>query len=290
VFPERSSVIEVTATYDSESGRHLFVTDTDTDTVEAGWTTIRFTNASPMLHFVLLDHLPEGHTSADLRAEISPIFQEAMDLVRAGRPDDAAARFGELPDWYVELTFRGGPGFTSPGRVAETVLYLEPGDYMLECYIKTEDGVFHWGLGMYADLHVLEDVNGAQPPVPTLQVTLTDSTMVVEGDPVAGEHVVAVHFQQEHPGLLGKDLHVARLDAGIDPSDVVAWMDANQTEGLVSTAARPAPATFLGGAQDMPLGSSAYFRLTLEPGNYLWVSELPLAEASFEPFTVPGGR
>jgi hypothetical protein len=62
--------LEVTAIYDAASNQHLFVTTADT--VPAGWTTIQLTNASSMIHFVFLDHLPGDRTSVDLFADVSP--------------------------------------------------------------------------------------------------------------------------------------------------------------------------------------------------------------------------
>lgn len=282
--PERQ-VIEVVATYDADADRHLF--QTSDDTVRAGWTTFQFTNASPVLHFVFLDHLPGERTSDDLLTEVSPLFQESMNLIMEGRAEEAAAPFERLPAWFEDLVFRGGPGFTAPGGVMEATLYLEPGNYVLECYIKTADGVFHWNLGMHEDLHVTEDTTNVEPPMdPSLQVTVRDSGLSVEGEPTPGEHLVAVHFQEEEPGLIGKDVHVARLDSDGDVDDVVAWMDFNRVEGLVSTAEDPAPATFLGGVHEMPFGSTAYFTVTLEAGEYLWISEQPTAEAAYQRVTV----
>ncbi len=278
-------VVDVTAIYDAVADEHRFVTNTDT--VAAGWTAFRFTNASPMLHFVFLDHLPGDRTSDNLLADVSPVFQEAMDLTIAGRPNEAAAAFAKLPEWFGGLVFRGGPGFTSPGFMTEAWLYLEPGNYVMECYVKTADGVFHWNLGMYANLHVTEEVGqSAAPESPTLEVTLNDSLMVVDGETSRGEHLVAVHFQEQNPGLFGKDVHVARLDRGRGVEELVNWMDANQIEGLASTAENPAPATFVGGVQDMPFGNTAYFKLVLEPGNYVWISELPASTPLYRTFTV----
>lgn len=282
---ETNAVLEVSGIYDADADQHLFVTSADT--IRAGWTTIRFTNASPMLHFVFLDHMPGDRTGSDMLAEVSPIFQESMDLTMEGRPDEAAAVFANLPPWFGDLVFRGGPGFTSPGQVSEATLYLEPGNYVMECYVKTADGVFHWNLGMFADLHVTDEVSEVpEPSDPTLRVTLTDSVMTIEGTPTRGEHLVAVQFQEESPGLYGKDLHVARIEDGTSVEEVIAWMDAGQVTGLVSTSDNPAPATFVGGVHDMPFGNTAYFTLTLEPGDYLWISELPSATPSYRTFTV----
>ena len=279
------TVIEVTATYDATNNRHLF--ETDTDTVRAGWTTFRLINASPMLHFLFLDHLPGDRTSKQLHSEISPIYQEASDLIAAGQPEEGMAKFAELPEWFNDLIFRGGPGFVSPGRITEATLYLEPGNYVMECYIKTADGVFHWNLGMYKDLRVTEETSSARPPEnPTIEITITDEGLEVIGDVVAGKHLVAVHFAQETPALIAKDVHVVRLDEGVNIDEVVFWMDFLQPEGLISTAANQAPALFLGGVHEMPKGNTAYFKVDLAPGDYAWISEQPAADAIYSEFTV----
>ncbi len=281
----RPTVIEVTATYDPQNNRHLF--ESDSDTVPAGWTTFRLINASPMLHFLFLDHLPGDRTSQQLLSEISPIFQQAADLIAAGKAEEGMGKFTELPEWFNDLIFRGGPGFVSPGRTTEATVYLEPGNYVMECYIKTADGVFHWNLGMYKDLRVTEETSSARPPEnPTIEITITDEGLEVVGDVVAGKHLVAVHFAQETPALVAKDVHVIRLDEGVNIDEVAIWMDFLQPEGQISTAANPAPALFLGGVHEMPKGNTAYFKVELAPGNYAWISEQPAADAVYSEFTV----
>lgn len=281
------TLVEVTAVYDAENNRHLF--RTDTEQVPAGWTTFRLVNASPMVHFLFLDHLPGDRTSKELLSEVSPIFQESSDLIAAGKPEEGMALFAELPAWFEDLVFRGGTGFVSPGRTTETTLYLEPGNYVIECYIKTADGVFHWNLGMYADLKVTADMNDAEPPAdPTIEITITDDGFDVVGEPRAGKHLVAVHFAQETPALIAKDVHVVRLDDETDIDAVVLWMDFMQPTGLISTAENPSPAAFIGGTHEMPKGNTAYFSLELTPGRYAWISEQPVEGAVYETFAVPG--
>jgi hypothetical protein len=278
-------VIEVTAKHDPKNNRHFF--ETDIDTVPAGWTTFRFVNASPMLHFLFLDHLPGDRTSKQLLSEISPIFQEAADLIAAGQSEEGMAKFAELPDWFNDLVFRGGPGFVSPGRTTEATLYLEPGNYVMECYIKTADGIFHWNLGMYRDLRVTEETTDARPPKnPTVEITITDQGLEVEGDIAPGKHLVAVHFEQETPALVANDVHVVRLDEGVDIHEVANWMDFLQPTGQISTAEDPAPAVFLGGVHEMPKGNTAYFEIELAPGNYAWISEQPVENTTYTKFTV----
>lgn len=280
------TVVEVTAVYDPVTNRHLF--KTDVTSVPAGWTTFRLTNASPVLHFLFLEQLPGARTSVDLLSEVSPIFQDVADLNAEGKIEEANAKFADLPDWFQEIVFRGGPGFLSPGHTGEATLYLEPGNYMMECYIKNADGVFHWNLGMHLDLLVTDEVSDAEPPSdPTVEFTITDDGLAVDGTPRVGENLVAVHFQQQSHPLIAKDVHVVRVGDGVDLDATAHWMDAFQADGLISTPENPAPAVFLGGVHEMPLGDTAYFPVTLEAGDYAWISEQPAAEATYLRFTVP---
>ncbi|WP_340106843.1 hypothetical protein [Rhodohalobacter sp. 8-1] len=252
------NLVEVKAIYDAENDRHLFATETDT--IPAGWTTFRLLNASPYVHFIFFDYLPGDRTSVDLMSDVSPVFQESSYLLMEGKQEEAMAAFSKLPGWFSDLVFRGGTGYTSPGRAAETTLFMAPGNYVMECYIKMPDGTYHWKKGMYKDLHVSADTTQANAPAsPDIEITVTDDGLQVEGEPRTGDQLVAVHFEQENPGLLGKDVHLARLDESTDAMEVAEWLDFMTPEGLVSTAENPGPATFIGGTHEMPKGNTAYF-------------------------------
>jgi hypothetical protein len=69
-------------------------------------------------------------------------------------------------------------------------------------------------------------------------------------------------------------VHVVRLPDGLPTDRIEAWMDWTRPEGLQT----PAPAPFLGGTNEMPAGSTAYFTVDFEPGAYAWVAEVPDAE------------
>jgi len=64
-------------------------------------------------------------------------------------------------------------------------------------------------------------------------------------------------------------------------------MDWTQPGGLQT----PAPAVFLGGLQEMPAGSTGYLTVTLEPGRYAWIAEIPGTDANgfLKEFSVAGG-
>jgi uncharacterized cupredoxin-like copper-binding protein len=251
------------------------------DTIQSGWTTFRLANESGYVHFAVVERLPDGVGVAEQQEEAAPLFQAGMDLLAAGRPDSALAVFGELPAWFGDIVFQGGPGLTSPGHTSTATIRLEPGTYLLECYVKT-DGVFHSYnpdpdvYGMVHEFTVTDEDSGASPPRASIHVLISrENGMEIDGDLSAGEHVVDVRFvdQTVYENFAGHDVHVARLD-DVDIDTLQAWMDWTQPHGLET----PAPVTFLGGLNEMPPGSVGYFTVTLEPGRYAFVAEVPGAE------------
>ena len=251
------------------------------DSMPAGWTTFRFVNESPYVHFAVVERMPEGHGIVDQQEQVAPVFQAGMDLLAAGKVDSALAAFGDLPPWFAGIEVMGGPGLTSPGHTSTATVHLDPGTYLLECYVKT-DGVFHSydpdpdAYGMVHEFTVTGEDSGAKEPTATVTVDLSfEGGMDVAGDLSAGAHTVGVRFvdQQAHENFVGHDVHLARID-DVDIDTLAAWMDWTQPHGLET----PAPATFLGGLNEMPAGATGYFTATLEPGRYALVAEVPGSE------------
>lgn len=264
------------------------------DEVPSGWTTFRFKNASTMVHFALVERMPEGVGLEAQQEEVAPVFQEGMDLLNEGEAEAAMAAFGKLPAWYGEVVMMGGPGLVSPGHVGETTVYLEPGTYLIECYVKT-NGVFHsynpepGVYGMVHEFTVTGEEGGTSPPEASLELKLSKERGI-EGsrDLAAGRHTVAVHFadQAAHENFVGHDVHLARLSDDTDLDTLATWMDWTQPTGMET----PAPVTFLGGLNEMPAGQTGYVTVTLEPGRYAWVAEVPRAgdKRMLQTFTVHG--
>jgi hypothetical protein len=217
-----------------------------------------------------------------------------MDAIGAGDMDAAMAAFGELPAWFGEVLFRGGPGLTGPGVTSEATVELEPGTYLLECYVKTGE-VFHSFnpdpdvRAMVVEFTVAGERTGLAAPVADHQLTISaESGFLLTGTPVAGRNTFRVSFadQTTYTNFVGHDVHVVRLDPEVSTEDVAAWMNWSAPGGLNT----PAPATFLGGLNDMGAGDVGYFTVTLEPGRYALVSEVPdpAGKGMFTTFEVPG--
>ena len=248
------------------------------DSIPSGWTTFKYINKSKEPHFFLFDKMPEGKTVEDSKEYIVPLFQEGMDSINKGNPEAAYAAFGKLPEWFSEIEFVGGSGLISPGDTSKTTLFMEPGYYVVECYVKMKGGVFHTSQGMIKGLVVTEEKSGNTEPEPTAEVTIAYEDGITFQDTLeAGKHIIKVNFkdQKAHENFVGHDVHIVRL-LGSAPEvreSLNAWMDWSSPTGLINPA--PDSIEFMGGSQEMPGGGVAYIEVDLKPGNYALISEVP---------------
>lgn len=245
----------------------------------AGWTTIKLINQSGMTHFAVIEKLPEGGDIEAHQKEVAPLFQQGMDQLSAGDTDAAMQTFGKLPEWFGKVVMLGGPGLTAPGRTSTSIVHLDPGRYLLECYVKT-DGRFHSynpdpeTYGMVHAFTVHQASASTQPPEADLAIDISSTDgFDVPAHVTPGHHVVSVHFEDQKPyaNFVGHDVQLIRLDDTTDLDAVAGWMDWTRPHGLET----PAPAQFLGGMQEMPAGSTGYFDVDLAPGRYAWIAEIP---------------
>jgi len=251
--------------------------------IPSGWSTFRMKNTGIMEHFFFLTKLPDTITFDDYVNEVSAAFGKTWNAYKDGEVDKAGA-YGilgaNLPAWYANPKLMGGIGMISGGETGITTMKLPPGNYVMECYVKASNGQFHSELGMINPIRVSNVATQMTPPETNVEVILTNESIEVKGNIVAGENVIAVHFN-EHPEVgLGNDIHLIKVDENTNMDDVTFWMDWLNIGGLTS----PGPAVFLGGANEMPVGYTAYLNCNLEPGDYAFVAETPIGR--FEKFTV----
>jgi len=254
-------------------------------TFPSGWVTLRFHNEGQEPHFMFVLELPEGVTFDDYAAGVAQPFSDLYRQYRAGELDQATflEQLGAaVPEWFFTARRAGGAGFTSAGRTSETTVHLEPGNYIIECYVRamTEGDSFHGTHGMLRPLIVTEEPSGLEPPLADIDIGLSNYAISVEGDLSAGKHVARVRVEENPEGLIFHNVHLVRLDGGQTAAEVAPWMD------WVDAMLPPAPAELLGGAGQMSAAGESYVTVDLAPGRYAWVSETYGVQGMVHEFTV----
>jgi hypothetical protein len=303
----RREVVEIATEHDHETGEHRF--ELSTHEADAGWTTFELDNSTEHVHFAYFAKLPAqaltdaeamGLTPLELYVEsVTRPFQFFWDgLVPGKEPDpaDDTDLYDSLfPPWFGEVQFYGGPGLTAAETESTTTVALDPGEYVVECYVKDANEDFHSYRGMIERFSVGDEVSGVPEPASTLDVTVSTDGLGAPGSVRPGRHVVAVEFgdQVGYANLVGHDVHLLRLEEGTSVADVNDWMNWAEPGQFVSDGHEPAP--FLGGVSDIwtaDLPRTGYFHVTLTPGTYVWVAEVPdpASKGLLAEFRVPGDR
>jgi hypothetical protein len=251
--------------------------------IPSGWSTFKMKNVGLMEHFFFMTKLPDTITFDDYVNQVGMAFGKSWNAYKDGQVDKNGA-YGilgaNLPTWYANAKAMGGIGIISGGQTGITTMKLTPGNYVMECYIKAANGQFHSELGMINPITVSNEVTKMLPPKANVKISLTNNSIEIKGDVVVGNNIFAVHFN-EHPEVgLGNDIHLIKMDENTNMDDVSFWMDWLNIGGLTP----PAPAIFLGGAHEMPVGYIAYFNCNLEPGDYSFIAETPIGR--FKTFSV----
>ena len=248
------------------------------DTISSGWNTFRYINKSNQTHFFMIDKYPEGKTMDSVKQLVIPYFDSGMLLLNEGKQEEGFAEFGKLPSWFGEVVFMGGVALVSPGLTAETTFNLPPGHYFIECYVKMTNGVFHASAGMFDEFYVSDKDTGKSEPKAdhAIEISSTDG-MVFNEEISAGTKTFSVFFKDQimHENFAGHDVNIGKLKENADVDAIEKWMNWVDPEGLIEPA--PKGVTFLGGANNMPAGSTAYFTVDLKPGKYILISEVPNA-------------
>jgi len=248
------------------------------DTIPSGWNTFRYKNLSPQTHFFLVDKYPEGKTSEDAENLVAPVFESAMKLITEGKTEEGYAEFAKLPEWFSEVVFVGGSGLLSPNQVGETTLKLKPGKYIIECYVKMSNGVFHTSMGMTKDIVVTKTDSGNKELKGDIEIIISSADGIVFNDSISsGKHIFSVYYKDQtvHEHFVGHDINLVKLDENADLKELENWMNWADPKGLIEPA--PSGITFLGGVNDMPEGNIGYFTATLDTGSYALISEVPNA-------------
>ena len=321
---EVEEVVTVTAEHQRANGGH-YIFDLDREEIPAGWTTFTLDNLSGTTHHGLILKLPDAvvdglddFPGATLEERYVNAFYEPLqnawnhwtageiplwELFGMLTEEDSPYR---QPDIVHLIEYIGGPGLVSSGEQSRTTVNLDPGRYMIECYVLDGDHQFHVAHGMLKGFEVTETESEMVEPEPTLEVTLSNENGLTvgfdSGEVQSGHHIFGVTIENnmihEH-GFFGHDVHLIRYEDGTDAEQVDAWMDVVDSDvyddefsgtyadrgAHVSTSENPGPATWLGGVHENLQGMdenfivnepyTAYFEADLEPGTHALISEIP---------------
>lgn len=308
--PHSDSVVVVIATHNHTENLHRF--QVSADEISSGWTTFRFKNASESDHFFLIYKAPDEAIAAANEAgkplldhwfnSVTVPFQEEFNPFVRGEigygefVDNLVASILEKGPWFFDpgAATMGGPGFTSAGTTSETTVHLTAGQYIVECYVKDENEVFHSYIGMLEQITVTEDESVRPEPNGSIKLNISSTNGIELNRPMsAGKQTVEIYFEDQaaYEHLLGHNVQLVRL-ADKDDEDLLnrltSWMDWRTPGGLVYRA--PEGAEFLGGTMEMTAGSRAYFHTNLEPGDYAWIAEVPEPgdKNMLKTFNIPG--
>ena len=207
----------------------------------AGTITFRMVNDGKQLHHVAIIRLLNGRTAND--------FMESMK--KPGPP----------PAWTVSV---GGPNAVAPGQTTDATLTLEPGNYVLVCFVPSPgDPTPHVMKGMISPLTVTPSSAKAVDVPADVNVRLSDYKFGLSKPLTAGHHVIRVtnDAAQDHEVLFVK------LAPGATTKGLAEWVEAGMKGAP--------PAMPLGGVTPLSKGRSSTVALDLTPGTYGMVCFLP---------------
>ena len=250
------------------------------DTLKSGWNTFAYKNMSGETHFFIMDKLPsDSITEQDINLHLMPPFDDGMRYLIEGKSDSAMAAFGSIPAWFNDVKRYGGTGLISPGKTAVSTIHLEPGKYMMECYVKAINGEFHSSHGMWKFITVIDESSNTLP-IEAEHVVSVSSTegYVFNSQPKKGKNHFKVNFidQVPHEHFSGHDVNLIKYDNSANIDSLVYWMNWMNPTGLRTPT--PRGFTFLGGVNNCEAGETGYFEVDLDSGNYLLISETPKAD------------
>lgn len=217
------------------------------DTVPAGWTTIRLENQGREPHHLTLLKLAPGRTFADVTA-----------AMQSGSPEALQGLFTE----------EGGPNAIGPDANSTAIVNLEPGNYVLACFIPSPDGVPHIAKGMIKPLTVTPAPAAASAePRAAITITGVDFAFRVAPEITAGNQMI--RFTNE--GEQHHEVALVRLAPGRTVQDLIAFFEPSAG----AAPAGPPPGEFLGGMSGIEAGKHGYFPAQITPGNYGLICFLP---------------
>jgi len=244
--------------------------------LKSGWTTFKYNNKSEETHFFIFEKMPEGVTIENYNKELVPPFKAAFNHLLNNNVEDAMKEFEKVPAWWNDVEMGGGVGLISPKSTAESTIYMHPGTYVMECYVRMPNGMPHAFYGMLKEIVVTEEKGENKEPSSEHEISISSEQGIIFQDSIkTGEYQFAVRFkdQKQYETLLGHDVNLVRLDEISQLDTLGNWINASNIKAFRTPV--PTGLNFLGGVEDLEAGETGYFKTKLERGNYVLISEIP---------------
>ncbi|WP_242205189.1 hypothetical protein [Aestuariivivens insulae] len=259
------------------------------DTIPSGWNTFRYKNLSHEVHFFILEKLPNGIRLENYKNELVPPFIKATEYMLAGNMEEGFKQFENIPKWFDSIEVSGGVGLVSPNSTAKSTIYLKPGIYAMECYIRMPNGMAHAFFGMLKEVIVLDTKSTISEPEANINISISSTKGIILKDSITkGKHIFKVDFKDQikYETMLGHDINLIKVNNPKLLDTVNTWINAADLNSLRSPS--PKGVTFLGGVNDCQEGTSGYFYAEITSGQYALISEVPNAKSRnmLLPFTV----
>lgn len=209
------------------------------DTIAAGRVRVRLQNDGVMPHHLQLLRLEAGHTKAEILAHA-----EKDELL------------------VPEVRFVGGPAIPPARGTSEVLLTLEPGRYLMVCYMPSGK-VRHLSMGMVRELVVTPSSGGAVPPVrEDVRIGLTSYRFELSAPLTAGRRILRIENMVEEP----HEVDIVRLQPGRSATDLEIWLAGPKG---------PPPFEAAGGSMVLDRGEVAYATVDFAPGLYALICFVP---------------
>ena len=207
------------------------------ESIPAGVTTFRLTDAGKELHHATLIKLDSGKTVADLEAGIK--------AMKPGTPP---------PGWAIPV---GGPNAIAPGNTSELTMDIAPGNYAIVCFIPDAKGVPHAMLGMVKGLTVTPNATAtAAAPAADIEVTMKDYQFDFSKPLTAGKHTLKITTAPGQP----HEFTFFQLAPGKTLADLMKFLETGMK-------GEP-PGRPIGGVAPVVAGIPSYYTVDLTPGDY----------------------
>ncbi len=178
----------------------------------------------------------------------------------------AALQQGEGPALAL-VSLTGGTGALDPGPNSEEVtLDLQPGMYVVVCFIAGPDGIPHVAKGMLKPLQVIAAAPGAASTQPNAPVTITlrDFAFDTPADSLpSGRNT----WRITNAGPQPHEIQVARLNAGGTTNDILSF--------FASPPSGPPLFRTVGGFQGIDANGGGWLTLDLPAGDYGFYCAIP---------------